>query len=592
MCGIIGYLSWKKLRKDKTVEIILEALEKLEYRGYDSAGIAIIDIQGQLNEYKCIGSPGNLKVQSVEGKIGIGHTRWATHGSPTLSNTHPHHCGNISIVHNGIIENYQELIGELSISNFESETDTEVLGWYLSSDINNIPKLTEKLNRVRGTFGLCIMDLKDPQKLIAIRRGSPIIIGKSKEEYFVCSDVYGMNKSVESYFHLTDNQLAICRPGRLEVYDLNTNVVVEPIFENLEIGQTQKCLGNFKHFLEKEIFDQPKSLETLFQGRLTHQKIHIGGMIGKEYQKIKNLWIFGCGSAYHAGLCVERLYQGRVDLSIRTFLASEFKDQKIPPPPNTLAVFISQSGETADTLSVVKFMKGKCDTFGVINVIGSTIAREVESGIYIHAGPEFSVASTKAFTNQVVGLSMILHYICHLDYHNFLRLPEKVNNVLSQNNMIKEIANNYKDLKNALILGRGNLWSVALEGALKIKEVSYIHAEGLSASELKHGSIALLDETFFVVYLLSEGDLYEKSLNNLNQVLSRMKNKNQVLVITDSIEFTISEVKLIKIDSINSTLEQTITFNVVLQLLAYHLANAKGLPIDKPRNLAKSVTVE
>lgn len=655
MCGIIGYLSWiwdtnsstslvsskadflnlfdtdtklmYQISLKETIKILVRVLKRLEYRGYDSAGVALINNK-VVERYRTVGNISKLKERlnkyNEENmnnfRVGIGHTRWATHGPATESNAHPHKAGKLYIVHNGIIENCVELKSKMSKNiKYESQTDTEILGYWLlqnwTDNVEDLPyKISQCLNQVQGTFGLCIMDSENPKQLIAIRRGSPLVIGKTQNEYYISSDPSALIGMVKNIFYLDDNEMAICRPNHFEILNICNmeKSIKEPSKLNLESEYINK--DGYPHFLIKEIKEQPKALKTLLLGRFNplDYNIKIGGLTSTTLDWIKNLIILGCGSAYYAGWTAKYILESILPISIQVELASEYRYRKSYIIPQSFGIIVSQSGETADTLESLKQLKeNNIYTFGIVNVVGSTISRKVDNGLYIHAGPEFSVASTKAFTNQLLSIILLGLYIIQDDLDiNILylykqsieQLPNLIQTTINSfETYILEISQDFKDYKNALYLARNNLHPIAMEGALKLKEIAYIHAEGFSASELKHGPIALIDDSYFIVFLLPKGLLYNKTYNNLEQVLARLRHsktkKKQILLITDASKNNLKDfedyIYQINLEELKlNYVQQPFIFNVILQLLAYHIAKLKGYSIDQPRHLAKSVTVE
>lgn len=657
MCGIIAYFKWNKTStsnctyqcdsnkiKDNLLDIILTALERLEYRGYDSAGLVMLQELNELVYYREQGNISKLREltkleranfnNDSKYKVGLGHTRWATHGPPSVENAHPHRAKNLYIVHNGIIENYLELKSQLNDKNikFTSQTDSEILGYWLeqhwSPDINTlISNISKALSHVRGTFGVAIMDINNPEQLIAIRRGSPIIIGKNGNEYYISSDSAALSGSVRNIIYLEDDEMAICKPNHFEIVNLkNIEEKIEREMSELESSDAYDEFGNVikteEHFLIKEIKEQSSSVKNILLGRINPDTydIKIGGLLSnnRSWDWLEHLIILGCGSAYYAGMTAKYILGDFLNMSINAELASEYRYLNCYVPNNSMGIIVSQSGETADTLASLKLLKDKnIYNFGLINVVGSTISREVDSGLYLHAGPEFSVASTKAFTNQVIAILLVgcyfkqsipnPHYNHPPDTKHIIkqlqRLPSLFDAVFDWELEVINAANNFKDYKNALYLGRHSLHPIALEGALKMKEIAYIHAEGFSASELKHGPIALIDQDYFIVYLLQSGPMYSKSFNNLQQVLARLpscnkgnEHKPQLLLITDTHDDLVDledKITIINLNILNMTpWQQPFIFNVILQLLAYHVARLKGCNVDQPRHLAKSVTVE
>lgn len=605
MCGIVGYIGSKEAQ-----DVLLGGLKRLEYRGYDSAGIVTLGDTATLLRAKGRVAELVSKVQNNErhDTVGIGHTRWATHGEPSETNAHPHKAGDVYLVHNGIIENYQELKRTLSDHEFASETDTEVLAalieqLYRREDVKLENAVTQALKLVKGTYGIAVVSQREPEKIVAARMGSPLIIGVGDDETIVASDAAALLGHTDNAIYLKDGELAVCTRSGVELLDLEAqpvSVVVEKIETDLAAIEKQ----GYDHFLLKEIMEQPTSLRSTLSGRLKKSEdlVRLGGihMDDEELRNVRHMIIVACGTASYAGLLasyyIERLTD---DVTVRVEVASELRYRKINIPENTVALFVSQSGETADTLACLKELKQRgVRCLGFVNAVGSTIAREVDGGVYLHAGPEISVASTKAFTSQVAalllfslmmaqakGLDMqtLREYIAELD-----ALPAEIEMVLSdKQEEIKAAAEKYKDYEHAFYLGRDALYPAALEGALKLKETSYLHVEGQPAGELKHGSIALVDDSFFEVAFIDDGWLYEKTLSNVIEVQAR---GGHVLVVTNSAK----EIKAETLIQVPTKLEHLtpLVYNVVSQLFAYNVAVLRCNDVDKPRNLAKSVTVE
>ena len=605
MCGIVGYVGTKNAQK-----VLLGGLKRLEYRGYDSAGIITLGDNATLLRAK--GKVGELvnKVQQNDrtDTIGIGHTRWATHGEPTESNAHPHRAGDVYLVHNGIIENYQELRHSLTDHEFVSDTDSEVLAalierLYRRQDVKLENAVTQALKLVRGTYGIAVVSLREPSKIVAARLGSPLIIGVGEDETIVASDAAALLGHTDDAIYLKDGELAVCTKEGVELLDLDAqpvSVVVEKIETDIAAIEKQ----GYDHFLLKEIMEQPTSLRSTLSGRLkkSDDLVRLGGihMDDEELRDIKHIIIVGCGTASYAGLLasyfIERLSD---DVTVRVEVASELRYRSMNIPEHSAALFVSQSGETADTLACLKELKQRgVRCLGFVNTVGSTIAREVDGGVYLHAGPEIAVASTKAFTSQVAalllftlvmaqakGLDMqtLREYIAELD-----ALPDEIDNILKTKiDEIKQVAEKYKDYQHAFYLGRDTQFPTALEGALKLKETSYLHVEGQPAGELKHGSIALIDDSFFEVAFIDDGWLFDKTLSNVIEVQAR---GGHVVVVTNS-DKQIEAETLIHVPTKLKQLTPLL-YNVISQLFAYNIALARGNDVDKPRNLAKSVTVE
>lgn len=612
MCGIVAYIGDREAHP-----ILIKGLRRLEYRGYDSAGVALIS--DKLNVYKCKGKVDDLvrftKGKDVGGTIGIGHTRWATHGEPNDINAHPHYSGSkkLVIIHNGIIENYAPLKEEMKNRGhqFESDTDTEVLV-HLIEDIRerenvSLPEaLRMALNSVIGAYAIVILSQDDPDMLIAAKKSSPLVIGVGEEEFFVASDATPIVEYTKNVVYLEDGQIAVMpRKGKLEI-KTTRNKKITPYVQELQIQLEAIEKGGFDHFMLKEIYEQPRSITDSMRGRInaTEGVVALGG-IRDHLKKLKNanrVLIVGCGTSWHAGLVGEYLFEDLARMPVEVEYASEFRYRNPVIYENDVVIAISQSGETADTLAAVELAKSKGATiFGVCNVVGSTIARTTHGGSYTHAGPEIGVASTKAFTAQVTVLTLMALLLGHergtiteSHYHELLSelesVPAKVEKVLKLNEQIKYIASIFKDARNFLYLGRSYTFPVALEGALKLKEISYIHAEGYPAAEMKHGPIALIDEEMPVVVIATKGASYEKVVSNIQEVKARRGKIIAVVTEGDTIAKEMAD-HVIEIPETDEKLAPLVSV-VPLQLLAYHIAVMRGANVDQPRNLAKSVTVE
>lgn len=605
MCGIVGYVGNKHAQ-----DILLDGLKRLEYRGYDSAGVATLGSNVTL--LRAVGKVSELEKLIEKSRVndttGIGHTRWATHGEPSENNAHPHHVGDVYLVHNGIIENYKELKQQLSDYDFASETDTEVLAalidsLYKRADVKLENAVTQALKLVDGTYGIAVVSPKEPEKIVVARSGSPLIIGVGKDETIIASDAAALIKYTDKAIYLEDGQLAVCTAGNVSVLNLDeqpVSIVVEKIETNLEAIEKQ----GYDHFLLKEIMEQPETLRSTLSGRVVKSEnlLRLGGlnMSQADLAAVEHIFIVACGTASYAGqLASYYIERFCPNVTLRNEVASELRYRSFTVPKNSVAIFVSQSGETADTLACLKEMKKRgVRCLGVINAVGSTIAREVDGGVYVHAGPEISVASTKAFTSQVtalllVGLVMaqakksVDVAILNRYIDEFDQLPAEIEKILQRNEEIKTIADQYTHYDNAIYIGRDTMFPTALEGALKLKEISYIHTEGQAAGELKHGSIALIDDRFFEVAYIDENNLFEKTLSNVIEVNAR---GGHVIAITNSLR-EVDAQTIIRIES-QLQLMVPLLFNVVSQLFAYYVAVARGNDVDQPRNLAKSVTVE
>lgn len=612
MCGIVGYTGPRE-----AYPIILKGLKRLEYRGYDSTGVALQNGTG-LNIYKKKGKVAELE-ESIVGKklhahAGIGHTRWATHGEPSDCNAHPHlsASGKLAMIHNGIIENYASLKNELINKGYEfkSDTDTEVLLNFIEEiKTNNDCSLEEAvrvaLKRVVGAYVILLMDEADPETIIAARKGSPLVIGIGKGEHFLGSDASPMLEYTKEVVYVNDYELAIIRPDELILKNLG-NEKLTPYVQKLDMELAAIEKGGYDHFMLKEIFDQPQTIHDCLRGRLDAEAgtITMSGIqqYAEQILKARRIVIIACGTSWHAGLVSEYIFEELCRINVEVEYASEFRYRNPVIEEGDVIIAISQSGETADTLVAIETAKSKgAIILGVVNVVGSSIARVSHGGAYTHAGPEIGVASTKAFTAQLAVLTMIALKVAHMKgaiqqerYLHLLKeldeVPEKVAWILKSNEAIKSLAIKYKDARDFLYLGRGYNFPVALEGALKLKEISYIHAEGYPAAEMKHGPIALVDETLPVVFVATRDSYHEKIVSNMQEIKAR---KGKVIsVITDgdthSKELSNDVMIVPEADEIIAPMLSV----VPLQLLAYHIGVAKGCDVDKPRNLAKSVTVE
>lgn len=606
MCGIVGYIG-----KREAQDILLGGLRRLEYRGYDSAGIATISEGKQVTLLRALGKVGELGklVGNDERRdhIGIGHTRWATHGEPSEKNAHPHHAGDIYLVHNGIIENYKELKAGLEHHHFSSQTDSEVLAALIDSlyddDTSLKDAVAKALQQVVGTYGIAVVSPRQPSEVIVARKGSPLIIGLGADETLIASDASALIGHTTQAIYLNDGEMAICRADGVELEDLKATPLDVQI-ETIEVDMAAIQKQGYDHFLLKEICEQPDTLHATLNGRVVRDesRVQLGGlnMTAEELACIEHVTIIGCGTAYYAGLLASYYLEQLIDgLTVDVAIASELRYRSFHMPKNSVALVVSQSGETADTLACLREIKQRgVKTLGVINAVGSTIAREVDGGIYVHAGPEISVASTKAFTSQTAAMVMfgvqlaqakgasIQHIAAFVE--ELANLPEEIKSVIKAHKTeVQKIAKKYAHYEHALFLGRDTLFPVALEGALKLKEISYIQAEGYAAGELKHGPIALIDDRFFEVMLLMDGWLFEKSVSGLSEVNAR---GGRVLAITNSKKDIDAET----IIHVGTKLDMLapIVMNIIQQLFAYYVSIERGNDVDQPRNLAKSVTVE
>ena len=605
MCGIVGYVGCKK-----ATDYLIGGLHRLEYRGYDSAGIVTISENGA-RLYRSKGKVAELEslisVNQSADKIGIGHTRWATHGEPSEANAHPHKAGDIYLVHNGIIENYKELKQQLKKHKFVSQTDTEVLAALVDSfydkDTELVDAVTQALKLVVGTYGIAVVSVRNPDEIVVARSGSPLIIGIGEGVTYVASDASALIGHTDRAIYLNDGEIAVCSRDGAAIRNLSAEPISAKV-ETIEVDMQAIQKQGYDHFLLKEICEQPQTLRSTLSGRVNADtnSVRLGGLnLGDdELRAIEHVTIIGCGTAYYAGLIGSYYLEQLVDgLTIDVVAASELRYRSFHLPKNTVALVISQSGETADTLACLREIKRRgVKTLGVINAVGSTIAREVDGGVYVHVGPEISVASTKAFTSQVATITMFgvllakakgegakltSQYIKEL-----AQLPDEIEAVIKKNKKkIEEISKKYSKYDHALYFGRDTLYPVALEGALKLKEISYIQAEGYAAGELKHGPIALVDDKFFEVALVLDNWLFDKSLSAVAEVNAR---GGHIFVITNSKKEIESE-SILRIDTKLDVLAP-ILINVVQQLFAYYIAVARCNDVDQPRNLAKSVTVE
>ena len=611
MCGIVGYIG----NRD-ACPILLNGLRRLEYRGYDSAGISLLNTG--INIYKCKGKVSDLEAylqgMDLSGHTGIGHTRWATHGEPNHVNAHPHESmhGKFVVIHNGIIENYVRLKQKLSSRGyvFKSETDTEVLAnlieyIYLRGKVTAEIAVRLALTKVIGAYGLVILSADEPGQIIAARKGSPLVIGIGEGEYFIASDATPIVEHTKSVVYLNDDDVALIKKDQLVIKTLK-NVTQTPKIHHLDLDIGEIDKNGFEHFMLKEIYEQPGSILDTFRGRLAtdRSEIHLGGLhhVMERLTEAKRIILIGCGTSWHAALVGEYLFEDYARVPVEVEYASEFRYRNPLISKEDVVIAISQSGETADTLAAVKLAKEKgAMVLGICNVVGSSIPRETDGGVYTHAGPEIGVASTKAFTAQVTVLAMMALLIGRrrktLSPSNYKRMiselarvPEKIERILESNGLFREIASLFKGANNFLYLGRGYFFPVALEGALKLKEISYIHAEGYPAAEMKHGPIALIDQNMPVVVIATKDNSYDKIVSNIQEVKAR--NGIVIAVVTEG-DTIIRELAdhVLEIPDTDFSLAPLTTV-VPLQLLSYHIAVMRGCNVDQPRNLAKSVTVE
>lgn len=608
MCGIVGYVG-----KGEAQGFLISGLKRLEYRGYDSAGLVTVSEDGKDTLIRAKGKIANLEEKLAQNKrsdgIGIGHTRWATHGEPSEVNAHPHQAGDIFLVHNGIIENYKELKKTLTKHDFKSETDSEVLAALIDSFNEDgkyplVNAVVQALKLMRGTYGIAVVSRKNPDEIVVARSGSPLVIGVGNDETLIASDASALVGYTERAIYLNDGEVARVSRNNIEVKTLNAEPVSAKV-EELETNISTIQKGEYEHFLLKEIMEQPQSLTETLRGRVNIEEgtVHLGGpgLSEEELRKIKHLIIVGCGTAYHAGvLAGYYIEQFTPEITIEPVIASEYRYRPAYIPEDSVALIVSQSGETADTLACLRDIKKQgIKTIGIVNVIGSTIAREVDGGTYVHVGPEISVASTKAFTSQAVAMvmfgltiaqakgvkpSVLRNYVSEI-----AKLPGEIEKVLKETKDIsKTIAEKYAGYEHAIYLGRDTAYPVAMEGALKIKEIAYVDANAYAFGELKHGPLALVDDRFFELALVPKGHLYEKAVSNVQEVLAR---GGHMIVVTNADEFDLPVEHVIKIKTEVSEFVP-ILMGLVTQLLAYYMTIAKGNNVDQPRNLAKSVTVE
>jgi glucosamine--fructose-6-phosphate aminotransferase (isomerizing) len=608
MCGIIGYCGGKVARP-----ILLDGLKRLEYRGYDSAGLAVAD-QNKLAVIRAVGKVSDLEKKGIArplpGHYGIAHTRWATHGRPSEANAHPHcDCRDkISIVHNGIIENYLDLKEELLAKKhvFRSETDSEVIAHlleeYYSDDLETA--MLKTVNRLEGTFGIAAIHADADRQVVIVKRGSPIIIGIGENEYFAASDANALQPYTQKIISLNDDEMAVLRADGYHIKNLNN----EFLQKEIEVCETSADLADkkgFEHFMLKEIFEQPEAIENAFRGRIIESEgvSKLGGLepVLERLKNIKKLVIVSCGTSYYAGLLGRYIFESLSELHVEVEVASEFRYRKLKMNENTAVLALSQSGETADTIAAIREAKRKgALILGVVNVVGSAIAQITDAGVYNHAGPEFGVASTKIYTSQLVVLALMALLIGRYQGLSFTegsaviqsikKLPRQVKKILTDIEHIKKIAQEYSQYKDFLFIGRQHNYPTAMEGALKLKEISYIHAEGYPAGEMKHGPISLIDENFPTVAIVSQDCTFEKMLSNIQEIKAR---NGRILAVASQGSSRIADVcdEVIWVPETLPILQPILNI-VPLQLFAYFIARSKGCDIDKPRTLAKSVTVE
>lgn len=614
MCGIVGYIG-----KKQAFPILIKGLQRLEYRGYDSAGVALINDSGELNVCKTKGKVDNLvdycQDKDVTGHVGIAHTRWATHGEPSARNAHPHYSEshNLAIIHNGIIENYAELKTNLQKKGvtFQSDTDTEVVVQLVEYIMNKkqmdlLTAVQVALYQVIGAYAIAIIDKREPQQIIAARKQSPLVVGIGDGEFFLGSDASPIIEYTDKVVYLEDGNIAVIRPdSELKVVSL-LGEEQEPAVKHVDIDLGQIEKGGYPHFMLKEIFEQPECLTNCMRGRVNIEGDHVTLSALIDYRRqllnAKRVLIVACGTSWHAGLIGKQLIETFCRIPVEVEYASEFRYRNPVVGKDDVVVAISQSGETADTLAAVQLAKDRgAFIYGICNAIGSSIPRATDTGTYIHVGPEIGVASTKAFTGQVTVLTMMALAMGEargtIGRDEYLRIvkelsqiPDKIREVLKSNDRVKDLARTFTYAHNFLYLGRGFSYPVALEGALKLKEISYIHAEGYPAAEMKHGPIALIDSDMPVVVIATHNAMYEKVLSNIQEIKAR---KGRVIALVSKGDETIARIadEVIELPDVEECLEPLVA-TIPLQLLAYHVAVCKGKDVDQPRNLAKSVTVE
>lgn len=607
MCGIVGYIG----RKNAT-PFLVEGLKALEYRGYDSAGV-YVEGKGVWKRAGKVAALADSLPEDFTGTAGIAHTRWATHGQPTERNAHPHSdaSGDVWVVHNGIVENYAELRRELEAKgiSFASDTDTEVLaqliGTLHTKSVMLETAVTKALSRVRGTYGLAVMSAGEPGKIVVARLGSPLMLGIGDNEYFIASDAAPLLSHTRRVVYLEDGEMAVLRSDGYTVHNKVRKVLQKPV-ETLEWSAEAAQKKGFEHFMLKEIMEIPEVVENALRGRIVKKEgtVVLGGLrdVAKRLKSARRIIITGCGSAYYAGLVGEHLIEAFANIPVEVEIASELRYRPFTADPkHTVLIAVSQSGETADTLEAIRLAKKHgMLTLGIVNVVGSTIARETDAGVYNHAGPEIGVASTKAFVSQLVVLALVAQFLGRMREMSpregkkltnaLAQLPDQIREVLSRRKEIQKTAKKYAATQNALYIGRNYQCPIAYEGALKLKEVSYIHAEGYGAGEMKHGPLALIDSSFPTIVLAPKDSLYEKTCSNIEEI--RARGGKVIAITTDGND----DIRSFTSDSIfvPKTLEalQPVLTTIPLQLFAYYVALERELPIDKPRNLAKAVTVE
>ena len=614
MCGIVGYIG-----KQEAYPILIKGLRRLEYRGYDSAGVALINGHGELNVYKAKGKVDNLTEycadKDVTGCVGIAHTRWATHGEPSARNAHPHYSQshNLAIIHNGIIENYADIKQKLMAKGvvFKSDTDTEVLVQLveyvmMKKNLSLLEAVQVALYQVIGAYAIAIVDRRDPTQIVAARKQSPLVVGIGEDEFFLGSDASPIIEYTDKVVYLEDGNIAVIRLGEdvhvMSILGEEQELKVKKV--DIDLGQIEK--GGYEHFMLKEIFEQPECLTNCMRGRINVEADHVTLSALIDYRRqllqAKRIVIVACGTSWHAGLIGKQLIESFCRIPCEVEYASEFRYRNPVVTKDDVVIAISQSGETADTLAAIQLAKEKgAFIYGICNAIGSSIPRATDTGTYIHVGPEIGVASTKAFTGQVTVLTMFALALGEAkgtirrdEYLQVVKglnqIPQTIEEVLTTNEKVRDLARTFTYAHNFLYLGRGFSYPVALEGALKLKEISYIHAEGYPAAEMKHGPIALIDSDMPVVVIATHNAMYEKVLSNIQEIKAR---QGRVIALVSKGDDTISKIadEVIELPDVMECLEPLVA-TIPLQLLAYHVAVCKGKNVDQPRNLAKSVTVE
>ena len=615
MCGIVGGVT-----NSDIIPLLLEGLNRLEYRGYDSSGLIVLSEKNTFNRARSVGKVKNLRKnlnersKKIRGNIGIAHTRWATHGEPSSLNAHPHISKNsVSVVHNGIIENYVELKNDLKKLgyDFKSETDTEVIAHAIDYAVKSSNSLIESVQKVvksfKGSYGLGIMSSKFPDQIIATRKGSPLVLGIGSNGNYVASDQMALLSETKKFIFLEDGDVAEIKLNKITIFDLDGDFVNRPVFTSkIKVGQVDK--GNYDHFMQKEIFEQPQAIRDTLESRITNNSVitsSFGYKADEIFKNIKQIQIVACGTSYNAGLVAKYWIEDIAEIPCNVEVASEYRYRRPILLDKTLFVTLSQSGETADTLEALKAAKklnSSVKSLCISNSHESSLTRLSDLSFLTHAGPEIGVASTKAFTTQLVSLALLICSIGKLKntinkkqereiINGLKKLPGLINEALTQENQIKKLASRFIDKNSALFIGRGTMHAIAMEGALKLKEISYIHAEAYPAGELKHGPIALIDKDMPVIAIAPNDDLLEKLKSNLQEVKSR---GSEMLVFEDQNSRVVSmdSMEVIPVTSNVGRITAPIIFTIPLQMLSYHVALIKGTDVDKPRNLAKSVTVE